>query len=116
MQWRDDTTFSSIRPICEPSECLNDRLGFELGHRRYPLNVRFARKRTSIRALAMSHKCHEPTFAIDDIPNCACHQATDTSTAATRLGAERCCNFMGTPDRERCDVSGCLRKWVNHIS
>src|SRR5262249_5538818 len=69
MQWRDDTTFPSIRPICKSSECLNDRLGFELGHRRYPLNVRFARKRTSIRALAMSHKAmsrHSPltTFQI----------------------------------------------------
>src|SRR5262249_26161878 len=55
-------------------------------------------------------------LAIDGIPNCACHWTTDTGASAAWLGVERCCNFMGTPDRERCDVSGCLRRWVNHIS
>jgi hypothetical protein len=40
----------------------------------------------------------------------------DTGICAFVLGAERCCNFMGTPDRVRCDVSGCLRRWVNRIS
>ena len=29
--------------------------------------------------------CHEPTFAIDGIPICACHQAPDTSAVATWL-------------------------------
>jgi hypothetical protein len=39
-----------------------------------------------------------------------------TGDKAMRLGANLCCNFMATPDHERCDVSGCSRRWVGHIS
>jgi hypothetical protein len=41
------------------------------------------------RYVGVQKPAHEPTFAIDGIPNCACHQATNTtntSAAATWLG------------------------------